>query len=526
MSSTASLVLLAALAPGAAPEADVAARVDALLAADWRANNLTPQPPADDAALQRRLWLDLAGRVPPALAARRFLDDPAADKRRRLVDELLAGDDFADHWGRLWAEALTGKRAVRTDLYDGRVLRDYLRDALKDGKPYREVVAELLTGGGTTDDSGPANFLAAYEAKPVGLAGAVGQRLLGVSLRCAQCHDHPFAAWKRDDFWGVAAVFARLRLLQGVDPDDQDGGQVLVAVLERKRGELRIPDPKAPPDADGNVPMKTVPPRLPGGDGGPITGNRREALAAWVTAADNPYFARHAVNQAWARLFGEPLLPNLDRLAQATGTRRQVLDLLADDFAAGGGEVKRLVRVIVLTRAYQLGCGTADGESPERARERQRHLARYPVRPVSVDQLYDSIVQATGYRGEEEEMPMPPMSPPPPKGADGEDDPDTPDTPVEVLGERGETLQRTLALLHGEYVHRATQAGARVAVAVNGPRPGREHVEWLFLATLSRRPTPEEAAAMLKLAQAGKGRRGLEDVLWVLINSAEFNTNH
>src|SRR5262249_41632341 len=151
-------------------------------------------------------------------------------------------------------------------------------------------------------------------------------------------------------------------------------------------------------------------------------------------------------------------------------------------------------------------------------------LARYPVRPVSVDQLYQSIVQATGHRGEDD--PNAPVPPPMPMPMPPEADEDEPDTPVDLLGERGETLQRTLALMHGEHLHRATQAGAKVAVTVNGARVGPGHVEWLFLATLSRRPTPEEAQAMLKLAQAGKGRRGLEDVLWVLINSAEFNTNH
>jgi hypothetical protein len=522
--SAVSLVLVAALAPAAPPEpAEVAARVDAFLAADWRTNNVTPEPVADDATFQRRLWLDLAGRVPPPLKARRFLDDPAADKRARLLDDLLAGDDFPDHWGRQWAEALTGKRAVPAENYNGRVLHEYLRDSLKAGRSYRQVATELLTGSGTTDESGAANFLAAYEVKPTSLAGAVGQQFLGVSLRCAQCHDHPFAEWKRDDFWGVAAVFARLRLLQAVDvnPEAQET-QPLFAVLERRRGDLQVPDPKAKPDADGNVPKLTILPRLPVPGAGPIEGNRREALAAWVTGPDNPYFARHAVNQSWARLFGAPLLPNLDRLDRKTGTRREVLDLLADDFAASGHDVKRLVRVLALTKAYQLGSG-AGADAPERRQERLRLLARYPVRPVSVDQLYQSVVQATGYRGEEA-PPMPPMPgmPPPPEA----DDPDPPDAPVELLGERGETLQRTLALLHGEYTHRAAQEGAKVAVAVNGPRVGPEHVEWLFLATLARRPTPEEAQAMLKLARDGKGRRGLEDVLWVLMNSAEFNTNH
>jgi hypothetical protein len=518
MSGSAPLLLAASLAAAPPEPAAVAARLDAVLAAGWRDNHLTPAPVADDASFLRRAWLDLAGRVPPALKARRFLDDRSADKRARLLDELLAGDDFPDHWGRLWAESLLGRRAVRQDNYDGRVLAEYLRDSLKAGTPYRQVVAELITGSGLTDASGPANFLARYEARPTALAGAVGQRLLGFSLQCAQCHDHPFAEWKQADFWGVAAVFARLRLLEGAGDDDSPGQ--LFAVLEARRGELMVPDPRAQPDGEGNVPKKAVPPRLPGGAA--VTGNRRQALAAWATSADNPFLARHAVNQAWARLFGAPLVPNLDRLGDRVGPRRQALDLLADDFAAAGHDVKRLVRVIALSRAYQLGSGPeAPGVDDEKARERDRlrvrHLARYPVRPLSVDQLYQSIVQATGHRGEEAAGDAAPPD-------EGDDEP--PDTPVELLGERAQTLQRALTMLHGEYVHKASQAGAKTAAAVNGPRPGADHVEWLFLATLARRPTAAEAAAMLEVVKAGKGRRGLEDVLWALLNSAEMTTNH
>jgi hypothetical protein len=259
-----------------------------------------------------------------------------------------------------------------------------------------------------------------------------------------------------------------------------------------------------------------VPPRFPGG-GNAATGPRRAVLAGWVTSPSNPYFARNAVNLIWAQLFGEKLVPSLDRLDGDAGDfRRELLDLLAADFAASGYDLKRLLRVVVHSRAYQLG--SASGEGSEVARHALRKaFAVYPARPLDVDPLYHSMVQATGFRA--------------PDGLDAEaqakaDEANNVDRPVAALGERALTVQRSLVLLNGDHVHKAAQAGARLVTAAYGARPGPAHLEWLFLATLSRRPTAEEAAPLLELMKAGGPHRGPADVLWTLLNSAEFNTQH
>jgi hypothetical protein len=500
--------------------AEVTARLDAALEAKWKKLNLTPEAPADDATFLRRVYLDLAGRVPPALKAREFLDDRDPAKRARLVAQLLDSEDFADHWGRTWAQELTGRRPVKQDAYDGQVLAAYLKASLAANKPYTRLVTELICAEGLNEDSGPVNFLLRYDAKPTDLAGAVSKQFLGLTLQCAQCHNHPFAGWKKADFWGTAAYFGRIRRLESQGDDG-----TYVAVLETRRGELTVPDMSAKPDEQGNYPTKKVAPRLPGGAAAPTAAGRRQALAAWVTADDNPYFARHLVNRVWGQLFGAPLVKNLEQEAEdGDGTHVQVLGLLADDFVAGGHDVKRLVRVIVLSRAYQLSVGggeapaaPADAKVAEARLRKARNLARFPARPLSVDQLYQSVVQATGYRGPE----------PPADAPKKEDDDDAGDPAVDQLGgERAHTVQRSLALLNGDFVAKATQAGARSAVAVNGRRAAPAQVEWLFLTTLARRPSAEESAAMLELLKGGDRAHGLEDVLWVLLNSAEFNTNH
>jgi hypothetical protein len=496
------------------PAAEVTAKLDQRVEAMWHKAGVAPEAPADDATFLRRVYLDLAGQVPPPLKVRAFLQDTDPRKRARLMDDLLAGEDFAEHWGRSWAEAFTGRRPIKQDAYNGAVLARYLKDSLMANRPYGDLVTELLCGEGLNEDNGPVNFLLRYDARPTNLAGAVSKQFLGLTLQCAECHDHPFAQWKKADFWGLAAYFGRIRKLESQGDDG-----AYAAVLETRRGELMVPDADAKPDEAGNVPKKKVMIRLPGQAEAPVPGQRRQALAAWITSDQNPYFARNLVNRVWAQLIGMPLVRSLEQPAVEAATNHpELLELLASDFRAGGQDVKRLVRIIVLSKVYQQGTGRSDSAADVQIKK-LRHLARFPIRPLGVDQLYQSIIQATGYSGPEE-------APDPKAAAADDEEKEESDKAVEFLGARALTVQRAQALLNSDYVHQASQSGARAVLALLGGRPGAAHVEWLFLTTLSRRPTTEESTAMLELLKQGKGRRGLEDVLWALLNSAEFNTNH
>jgi hypothetical protein len=519
------LAILAGLAVGANPLPDpdaVSGKLDAAIEAKWGDREIVPAEIADDATFLRRAWLSLAGRVPSALAVRPFLDDARSEKRAKLIDQLLAGGDFADHWARSWTIRLTERRPIRHPIHDGTVLHAYLRDALVEGKSYRQVATELVLGEGARDASGPANFLLRYDAKPDQLAGAVGKHLMGATLHCAQCHDHVFASWKQEDFRGMAAFFARLKLMVS-----EDGS--LHAVVESRRGEYQFMPAGAKQGEDGTIPMTTAMPRLPRTGAVPLATNnpRRQALAAWLTAPENPWFARHAVNATWQELFGAPLVPALDDPdASIQGENGDVLELLSRDFVAGGFDLKRLIRIIATSRAYQRG--TAGGRhvqpapdaADQAAYEGERLFAAFPVRPLTVDQLYYSITQATGHRTSDEAVVENAI----------QDLPDEAqaysDRPVESLGEHGVSMQRALVLLNSPYVHDAVQSGVRVAAALHGRQIGRAHVDWLFLAMLTRPPSDTERESMVALVRSEHGPRGLEDVLWVLLNSAEFNTNH
>ena len=512
------VLLFIATFPAEAAERDMSERLDTTVAA---ASEQALAPAADDASFLRRVWLDLAGHVPPALVARDFLDDRDPDKRAKMVDRLLASDDCAEHWGRLLAEWLIGERPVARDGYDGRVLRTLVSDALRRGTSYGELVGDLISGTGASDTSGAANFLLRYDADPPRLAAAVGKNVLGITIQCAQCHDHPFARWKQDDFWGLAATFARVRRLESSGDDN------LKAVLEAKRGELMRPEPQEKPTAakadDARKPV-AVKPRLP--DGKPLSPTaRRRGLADWITARDNPYFARNMVNRVWRELFGQGLVRALDDPGAKPRTAA-VLDLLADDFRASQ-DVKRLLRVIVSSQTYAQS-------STVRA---QAAWARPAARPLSVDPLFASIAQATGHGGPPPDADEEPDDEPEDKAnaereagdepdEDEGDESEPSDRPVELLGPRALTLQRALVLANGEFVRDATRSGAGVVHALGGRADDKSGLDWAFLATLSRRPTAAERAVLRPLLETRDAKAGLEDVFWVLLNSTEFLTNH
>ena len=527
MTGTLAWVVVALALPGVEAEADwrpASRELDAILAAGMSEVQLAPASRCDEATFVRRVWLDVAGRIPPAQAVEKQLAGASQAKRSELIAELLSSREAANHWARLWAEYYLDARPFDQQTYNGRLLQRYLFEAFRQNKPYRQIAREILAGDGTSDVSGPANFLLRYEANPQMLAGAVSRKFLGVTLQCAECHDHPHVAWKQDDFWGLAAFFARLRRM---NPSEEPEGDTFAVVLERQRGELSIPDYKATPKEDGTRPTRIVYPRTP--SGGPIDTSisRRDALIDWLTGEQNPYFARHFVNQTWKQLFGDQLVATLDETTptSSTGdtsvlTRRQVLDHLAADFAKSDYDVRRLLSVILNSDAYQRSAtGAANAADSvevvaKREAEEVKHLARFPMRPLTSDQLYLSIAQATGYYGDDQSVRLAAVT----------DEDFATDLPANYFSSQPQSLPRSVALLNGDHVRGAADSMATSATRIYGNTPGARHVQWMFLAALSRPPSAEEMELMLDLAARQDG--GLADVAWTLLNSAEFNLNH
>ena len=509
----------------------LSATIDRLIAERWAEVGVVPARPADDAEFLRRVSLDLNGRIPTGGEARAFLDDPRADKRGRLVDRLLDGPAYITHLTDVELRLLIPE--VETDPAVQQLapaLEAWLREQITANAGGDRIARAILTAPATqgrpgplpsgmaasTPGPSPLPYFLAKDVRSENLAASSARLFLGLRLECAQCHDHPFATWTRDQFWGYAAFFA------GLERGEVDDGTVGSIREQADRRELSIPG------TDRVVQAALL-------DGGPPrfrpSESPRVALADWMTSPENPYFARAAANRIWARLFGVGLVDPVDDMGDDNPpSHPKLLEALARSFAEHGFDRKFLTRAIVLSRPYQLtsdGSGTGSGPSP--GEEDAALFARMRVRGLTAEQLYDSLVQAIGLPHEELG---------PGRFSAGVDSPRGEFLEKfarldEGAAESETTILQALALMNGRLVTGATalDRGATLVAVAEAPfldPVGR--VEALFLATLSRRPRPEESARLVAYLSRGGAtgdrREALSDVFWALLNSPEFLLNH
>jgi len=489
--------------------------VDEKLAAKWADLGLVPSPPCDDAGFIRRLYLDATGTLPTPAEVRAFLADPAPDKRERLVDRVLDKPEYVDWWALKWGDLL---RINRTALEEKGMwsFHNWVRAQVRDGVPADQFARDVVTAEGSTFTEGPANFFRVGRTAEE-WAEAVAQVFLGVRMQCAKCHHHPFEKWSQDDYYGMAAFFARL----GQKTSQEFGlfGNERVIFL-RPTGEAVHPRTRA-----------VVKPHPLDGPATDDPFDRRAKLAGWMTAPENPLFARNIVNRFWGYLMGRGLVEPLDDLrATNPASNPELLDALARDFVAHKYDVKHLLRTILRSRAYQLGSAATDGN---RADAENVYFTRYTTKRLTAEQLADAIDAATGTREKYPGLPLGTRAAQLPDPGVRSYLLDTFGRPArQVACECERTTRPNIAqamhLMNGDLLNRkiADPAG-RVQKLTAGKGPSAAAVEELYLATLSRPPTPAEAAkAAGWLESAANKREGLQDLMWVLLNSREFLFNH
>ncbi len=369
------------------------ARVDALFdRLHEGAHTQPPSPLVGDETFVRRVYLDVAGKLPTPVQIERFCADSAPDKRARLIDVLLASPDYAKNWARYWRDVFqfhaSNPNPIQVRLP---VLEDWLGAELARNAPWDEVATALITAVGRNDTNGPTNFLMAHSAQPVELAGEVSRVFMGVQIQCAQCHDHPTDPWTRKQFHEFAAFFAGLRQPRPVTPPGQ--GQLLpwLASLPFACASSRLvplPDPKDPqtqiPVAARFFLASAEPPVANG-----LTTDQRRALAAsFVTGQDNPWFAKAFVNRIWYALIGTGFYNPVDDLGPTRDAiAPEVLEALSSQWQQGGYDVQWLFRTILNTRTYQREIGSLG--SPNQA----FFASSCPVR-LRADQLLDALAHA------------------------------------------------------------------------------------------------------------------------------------
>ncbi len=488
----------------------VVGAVDAAFRETWEANGFTPAARAPDMAIFRRLDLALKGSIPSLEEIRRFDKQPPDTRLRQRLDQLLADRRSADYLAERFARAYVGTEDGPFLRFRRRRFVAWLSDAIHANRPYGAIVHDLIADDGLWTDHPATNFItvtydeATELPNPERLGARTARAFLGVRLDCAQCHDHPFQSWKQNDFRGLAAFFGATRSnFHGTS--DQDN---LYHPLDRKT--------LAAVDIKPKVPFRE--------ELLPSEGSPRARLAAWVVDPGNRDFSRAAVNRVWALVTGRPLVAPIDDL-RAADADHPALDILADDFAAHGHDLHRLIRVVASTQTFQL-----DSEGDDTTSEaREEAWASFPMTRLRPEQVAASLfqqastealdsqahwlfrlVRSTGVNDFVRRY-----------GDVGEDEFDA----------RSGTIPQRLLLMNGKVARERIDPGFFVSssrIALLAPAD-REAVETAYLAVITRRPSSDESshfAAKLAGSSGGERRQRLTDLFWTLINSSEFSWNH
>ncbi len=491
--------------------------IDTHLIAKWKDLGLTPSPLCSDEEFLRRLYLDAIGTLPTPDEIRAFLNDKDPKKRAKVIDRVLDRPEFIDWWALKWGDLL---RINRTALQEKGMwsFHNWVRAQVRDNVSVDQFVRDVVTAEGSTFTDGPANFFQIGRTFEDWSETAT-QLFLGVRIGCAKCHHHPFEKWSQDDYYGMAAFFTRI----GTKTSQEFGifGRETVIFI-RGTGEATHPRKRTfvkpvPLDGDTKVSWDDE-------------FDRRKKLADWLTDPKNKMFSRNLANRFWGYAMGRGLVEPLDDMrATNPASNPELLDALADELVKQKFDLKGFLKTIFNSRAYQLTHASSPGNKLDAA---NAHFTRYTVKRLTAEQIADGVDFATGTREKYQGLPL---------GTRAIQLPDSEvrsyllDTfgrpPRQVLCECERTTKPNIAqamhLLNGEFLNKkiADKTG-RVEKLIADRVPLAKAVEELYLATWSRLPSPDERKkAEGWINSAPNLRDGLQDLLWVLINSREFQFN-
>ena len=467
--------------PGTAQGLDTAAWLDSEFAQLWAAAGDEPQP-VDDETFLRRVSLDLVGTIPSVAQARDYLNDAAPDKRNRLVDRLLADRRSPEHLARMWRRMIAPPGPAGSMAQSQ--LEPWLTQRFTENTSFDDLTRRLLTGTYEGDAPAAAAFGAAAGAGAPEMADAASRIFLGVRIGCARCHDHPFTDWKQQDFWGTAAFFA------------PDGATVIVG------------------DDGQTYPAKLLgtnePATIPAGR------NPREVFAQWLTSESNPYFAAAAVNRTWQQLVGRGLIVPVEELDLAKAEERAVLlDRLAARFAASDFDFRALVAGICKSRAYAAASPPPAGRVPAPGMR--------PLKVMAPEQVFDALEQALM-------LPVTNNDGSPRHNGQRDSLVARFDESAAASPEDFQAgIPQALLMMNGRLTADAVnlEDSRTLRAVVEAPfLSSDDKVETLYLATLTRKPRPDEAKVMrdyLEARPTGPQREeALAEIFWTLLNSPEF----
>jgi len=365
--------------------------IDELVAAKWERLKILPSGLCTDTEYLRRVYLDLTGLPPTADQVREFLADvtDTRTKRAAVVDALIGSPDFVEYWTNKWADLLQVNRKFLGP-EGSKAFRDWIRTEVDANTPYDKFVHKVITADGSNKENPAASYYKILR-EPVDIMENTTHLFLGVRFNCNKCHDHPFEKWTQDQYYQTAAYFARVGLK--ADPaggDKKIGGTAVEGakpfyevVFEKNDGEVTH-------DRTGAV----APPVFPfeSDYATDENANRRQQLAAWITSADNKYFAKSYVNRLWGYLLGVGIREPIDDLrAGNPATNPELLDHLTAEFLKSDFNVRHVLQLICKSRTYQLSLATNEWNEDDSTNYSHAIARRLPA-----EVLYDAIHRVTG----------------------------------------------------------------------------------------------------------------------------------
>jgi hypothetical protein len=484
-----------------------------------------------DQAFMRRVYLDLVGELPAPIDISLFTLDAAADKRAKLIDKLLADERFGRNWARYWRDVIFYRRADDRALISGPAAEKYLADGLNENKPWDEIVRGFLTGLGDISQNGTAALVMAQQADANNIASEVSRIFLGVQISCAQCRDHPYDPWKREQFHQFAAFFPRVSLRPVLVNGQQRGFEVASVTGEPRirgaggqpfRGALEhyMPDLKDP-SSRGTL---MTPVFFATGDKletGVADLDRRGQLADWLTSPKNALFAKALVNRIWGELVGEGFYEPVDDMGPGRkASAPKTLDYLAEQFAAHNYDLKWLYRTLMATDAYQRA------SRPRRTPNETPFLANCSYRLRS-DVLFDCMSQGLGVSRPGEQG-NPYMAGGPQRFLNqgryqfslvfGYD-------PSERRENVAGSIPQTLVLMNSRQWGQAisAQGGGMLSQLLGQISDDEELAVELHLRFLAREPNDQELKLCLEHVKSAPSRgEAFEDIVWALLNRSEL----
>lgn len=504
----------------------VAANVSRSFEKTWQSAELDVADRATDFAVARRLSLALTGTIPSVQELKTFEQQPADQRIHFWVSRLLEDSRCDDYLAERLARAFVGVEEGPFVVYRRRRFVNWLANELKNNRPYDELVRQLISDDGVWTDSPAVNFYTRNivpdtgtddKPDPILLAGRTSRVFIGMRIDCLQCHDDFLGNivvsdpdgnrnGEQTDFHQLAAFFGGTRnTLFGIrDIANEDAVWEYQLLDEEEASKL---EPRVPYGHE----------MLPNENGIPL----RDQLAKWVTHPDNRPFSRAIVNRVWAIMSSRPMIEPVDHIP-LDGPFLQPMEILVDDFIANGFDLKRLIRVIAESNAYQLDSFSEH----EITAQHEAALAVFPMSRLRAEQVAGAIFQSTSLRpvdryshvirrlqkfGDLTQFVTR-------YGDPGENE----------FEATGETVTQKLLMFNGEMLNNRIGDNSYSTAHIAGLSPDTETaIETVFLATLSRRPTDEESEFFLgRFAEKEEPNQAVKDLYWSLLNSLEFAWNH